>query len=29
MREALNRSRSLPEYLQALRAMGFSVEETR
>ena len=29
LRDALNQSRSLPEYLQALRAMGFSVEEAR
>jgi hypothetical protein len=29
LRDALNQSRSLPEYLEALRAMGFSVEEAR
>ena len=29
LRDVLNRSRSLPECLQALRAMGFSVEEAR
>ena len=29
LREALNQSRSLPECLQALCAMGFSVEEAR
>jgi hypothetical protein len=29
LRDALNQSRSLPEYLHALRAMGFKVEEAR
>jgi hypothetical protein len=29
LRDVLNQSRSLPEYLQALCAMGFSVEEAR
>jgi hypothetical protein len=29
LREALNQSRSLSEYLEALRAMGFRVEEAR
>ena len=29
LRDVLNQSRSLPEYLQALRAMGFRVEEAR
>jgi hypothetical protein len=29
LRDALNQSRSLPEYLEALRAMGFRVEETQ
>ena len=29
LRDVLNQSRSLPEYLEALRAMGFSVEEAR
>jgi hypothetical protein len=29
LRDALNQSRSLSEYLAALRAMGFSVEEAR
>jgi hypothetical protein len=29
LRDVLNQSRSLPEYLQALRAMGLSVEELR
>ena len=29
LRDVLNQSRSLPEYLKALRAMGFSVEEAR
>lgn len=27
LRDALNQSHSLPEYLQALRVMGFTVEE--
>jgi len=29
LRDVLNQSRSLPDYLQALRAMGFSVEDVR
>jgi hypothetical protein len=29
LRDALNQSRSLSEYLDALRAMGFRVEEAR
>ena len=29
LRDTLNRSRSLSEYLDALRAMGFKVEEAR
>jgi hypothetical protein len=29
LRDALNQSRSLSEYLEALRAMGFKVEEAR
>lgn len=29
LRDALNQSRSLSEYLDALRAMGFKVEEVR
>jgi hypothetical protein len=29
LRDALNQSRSLSEYLHALRAMGFRVEEAR
>ena len=29
LRDVLNQSRGLPEYLEALRAMGFSVEEAR
>ncbi len=29
LRDVLNQSRSLPEYLEALCAMGFSVEEAR
>ena len=29
LRDVLNQSHSLPEYLQALCAMGFSVEEAR
>ena len=29
LREALNRSHSLSEYLAALRALGFSVEEAQ
>jgi hypothetical protein len=29
LRDVLNQSRSFPEYLEALRAIGFSVEEVR